>query len=240
VTTPPPEPPEEGPAGAPDAGRDDLPDGFDFDAEFAKAFGDDAAPALGPDDARSDADPGRDDAEASSASAGPATSPRSLVALVLTPIASAPAVAGVCAMAGLDAVHVVPTRRGAVVARVIERGPDAEMEELLGGAPAAAEEMATALSRTTRYGAVLLISRLGEGDEGLVGSIAASSWVGGARSDEKVSAGLMLAQADDVVEQLLLGVVAPADAPGAIVPGHLRPWQARRLFRKGRGTGQKP
>lgn len=228
MTMSPPDPPE--------GGDGDLPADFDFDAEFAKVFGNDPQESTDPGAAPSaPGSPGSPPGEVA-----PTPTPRAVVALVLTPIASAPAVAGVCAMAGLDAVHVIPTRRGAVVARVIERGPDAEMEELLGNAPAAAEEMVAVLSRTTRHGAVLLVSRLGDGDEGLVGSIAAGRWVGGERVDEKVSAGLVLAQADDVVEQLLLGAVAPADAPGAIVPGTLRPWQARRLFRKGRGEGKRP
>ncbi|MFV0426732.1 MAG: hypothetical protein ACK5KU_06815 [Beutenbergiaceae bacterium] len=179
-----------------------LPEDFDFDAEFAKAFGDPSEPT-----------------------------PRAIVALALTPIASAPALAGVCSMAGIDA-QVIPTSRGALAATVIERDTDSDMAELLGEAPQVAATMAGTLSRTSRYGAVLLISRLGDGDEGLVGSIAASQWLAGKRTDEQVSAGLVLAQADDIVEQLLFGMVAPQDAPDAIAPGKLPPWKARRLFRK--------
>ncbi len=200
--------------------RDELPDSglgddFDFDAEFAKAFGGEVA----------------DGGTAPST----ATRPRAIVAVVLTPVASAPALAGLLAMAGVDA-QVVPTSRGALAATVIERAteddPAHALAELLDDAPEVAAGIAATCSRTSRHGAVLLVSRLGEGDEGLVGTIAASQWRAGARTDEKVAAGLVLAQSDDVVEQLLLGQVAPEDAPGVVAPGKLPPWQARRLFRK--------
>ena len=223
------------PPDGPDRPDDDLPElaaDFDFDAEFAKAFG----PDMGLDDGPPAGDPPM--------SPGASTRPKSLVAVVLTPVASAPALAGLCQMAGLP-VTVVPTSRGALAVRVIERadGPDADgsaddsLAELLGEAPEIATGMAGALSRTSRYGAVLLVSRLGEGDEGLVGTIAASQWKAGERTADKVSSGLVLAQADDVVEQLLFGALAPEDAPGAIAPGKLPPWQARRLFRR---TQRKP
>lgn len=208
MTLPPEDRPERG-------GDDQLPElpelsGFDFDAEFAKAFGTEP-PATG---------------------AAP-TRPKALVAVVLTPVSSAPALAGLCAMSGIEA-HVVPTSRGALAARVIERDGEADdsLAELLGEAPEIATKMAATLSRTSRHGAVLLVSRLGEGDEGLVGTIAASQWNAGARTEDTVSAGLVLAQSDDVVEQLLLGTITPAAAEGAIAPGKLPPWQARRLFKK--------
>jgi hypothetical protein len=193
----------------------ELPQDFDFDTEFAKAFG----------------------AEPPTTGAAP-TRPKALVAVVLTPVSSAPALAGLCAMAGIDA-HVVPTSRGALATRVIERDgeTDDSLAELLGEAPEIATTMAATLSRTSRYGAVLLVSRLGEGDEGLVGTIAASQWNAGKRTEDPVSAGLVLAQADDVVEQLLLGAITPEAAEGAIAPGKLPPWQARRLFKK---TQRKP
>jgi len=203
----------------------DLPDDFDFDAEFAKVFG-----GLGLD---GESSPG---SAVPPTPAGAATRPRALVAVVLTPLASAPALAGLCQMAGIEAT-VIPTSRGALAVRVVEREPDAELAELLGEAPEIARQMAATLSRTSRYGAVLLVSRLGEGDEGLVGTIAASQWMAGKRTEERVSSGLVLAQADDVVEQVLFGALDPHDAPGAIAPGRMPPWQARRLFRK---TQRKP
>lgn len=204
----------------PPDGLPELPDDFDFDAEFARAFGPRTPDGETPRPPVGSPTPG-------------GTRPRAIVAVVLTPVSSAPALAGLCAMAGIDAT-VVPTSRGALAARVIERAGDGDddLAELIGEAPEIATSMAAALSRTSRYGAILLVSRLGEGDEGLVGTIVASQWNGGQRTDEQVASGLVLAQSDDVVEQLLLGVVAPDDAPGAIPPGKLPPWQARRLFRK--------
>jgi len=185
----------------PPDGLPELPDDFDFDAEFARAFGPRTPDGETPRPPVGSPTPG-------------GTRPRAIVAVVLTPVSSAPALAGLCAMAGIDAT-VVPTSRGALAARVIERAGDGDddLAELIGEAPEIATSMAAALSRTSRYGAILLVSRLGEGDE-------------------QVASGLVLAQADDVVEQLLLGVVTPDDAPGAIPPGKLPPWQARRLFRK--------
>lgn len=222
MTVPPEDRPESGDGGGPDGG---FPEDFDFDAEFAKAFGTE----LGMGEATGD-DGG--------ASPSARTRPKAIVAVVLTPVASAPALAGLCSMAGIEAT-VVPTSRGALAVRVIERHGEADdsLAELLGEAPEVAMTMAATLSRTSRHGAVLLVSRLGEGDEGIVGTVAASQWRGGERTEEKISSGLVLAQSDDVVEQLLFGTTAPADVSGAVEPSKLPPWQARRLFRK---TQRKP
>lgn len=216
MTAPPPDGPDDRPDDVDPLGAD-----FDFDAEFAKAFGPELDGGAPP---------------APSGGASP-TRPRALVAVVLTPVSSAPALAGLLQMAGIAAT-VVPTSRGALAVRVIERHDgDDDLAELLGEAPEIARELAATASRTSRYGAVLLVSRLGEGDEGLVGTIAASQWNAGERTADQVSSGLVLAQADDVVEQLLFGTVTPEAAPDAIAPGKLPPWQARRLFRK---TQRKP
>lgn len=222
----PPDEPEREPSDLPE-----LPEDFDFDAEFAKAFGPETADGVPP------------AGSSPSSSSGGATRPRAIVAVVLTPLSSAPALAGLCAMAGIEAT-VVPTSRGALAARVIERhgdegadSTDDGLAELLGEAPEIATTIAATLSRSSRYGAVLLVSRLGEGDEGLVGTIVGSRWRAGERTEDPVSGGLVVAESDDVVEQLLLGLVAPEEAPGAIEPGKMPPWQTRRLFRK---TQRKP
>src|SRR5690606_27567848 len=146
----------------PPDGLPELPDDFDFDAEFARAFGPRTPDGETPRPPVGSPTPG-------------GTRPRAIVAVVLTPVSSAPALAGLCAMAGIDAT-VVPTSRGALAARVIERAGDGDdaLAELIGEAPEIATSMAAALSRTSRYGAILLVSRLGEGDEGLVGTIVAS------------------------------------------------------------------
>ncbi|QOR72169.1 hypothetical protein IM660_08025 [Ruania alkalisoli] len=232
-------------------GREDTPppeepefDADAFEAAFAQEFGD----AVEPDRTIGPADPGGDghgqdrpgvaagaqsqpSAEDSQPSAeGPGGSaPRRVVAVVLTPIASAPALAGLCAMAKIDA-DIVPTRRGAVAVRVIETTGD-DPSELLGGPPAEADELAATLSRTSKAGVVLLTARLGTGDEGLTGTITGRQYDAG-EAGEEVAAGLMLAHADDVVEQMLLGLLPPAQAPGRLAPKELSRWQAARLLSK--------
>lgn len=224
----------------------------DFDAAFEAAFGSAVEPerTIKPDgEARAGApltpagasaeaaEPGRTSAEDPlEASAAPhpgeqsVPAKRSAVAVVLTPVASAPALAAICAMANLDA-HIIPTKHGALAARVIAQGTEPDPEELLTGAPAEATALARALSRTARDGVVLLVSHLGEGDEGLTGSITGRRFVNQEPADE-VAAGLILASADDVVEQLLLGSLTPEEAPGRLAPQELSKWQASRLFTK--------
>ena len=237
-----------------DVGGDD--DAFDesaFDAAFEEAFGkpvepgdertsvpddgapvpDGGAPADVPDVApREGLEP--DGEPHVGAGGGPAiTRKRSVVAVVVTPISSAPALAGLCAMAKIDA-DIVPTRHGALAVRVIGHTGEMDADELLTGAPAPAVELARTLSRTTKLGVVLLTSHLGEGDEGLTGTITGRRYIAGEPGDE-VPAGLILSGADAVVENLLLGTLAPADAPGRLAPQSLSRWQAGRLFtRSGR------
>ncbi len=228
-----------------------------FEAAFAQEFGEavepervvhdravddaDADEVAGSSDNQADGADGADrahEAGAANPDAGPrrtgsdaADEParRRVVAVVLTPIASAPALAGLCAMAKIDA-DIVPTRRGALAARVIETSAD-DPSELLGGPPAEADELAVTLSRTSKAGVVLLTARLGTGDEGLTGTITGRQYTAG-EAGEEVAAGLMLAHADDVVEQILLGMLAPADAPGRLAPKELSRWQAARLLSK--------
>ncbi|SED88559.1 hypothetical protein [Ruania alba] len=201
-----------------------------FDAAFAEAFGEAVEPertfrATG--DSAAEPEPAPAGAGPESPTDEPA--PRRVVAVVLTPIASAPALAGLCAIAKLDA-DIVPTRSGALAVRVIETAAD-DPSELLGGEPAEATELATVLSRTAKAGVVLLTARLGQGDEGLTGRISGRQFTAGA-SGEEVAAGLILAHADDVVEQILLGVTQPQDAPGRLAPKELGRWQAARLLGK--------
>ncbi|UFU05103.1 hypothetical protein [Ruania halotolerans] len=229
------------------------PEDFDssaFDAAFAEAFGEAVEPertfrssaegsahegaidgASGESEARvgvsESEDSGTSDESAEPAADQPA--PRRVVAVVLTPIASAPALAGLCAIAKLDA-DIVPTRSGALAVRVIETAAD-DPSELLGGDPAEAVELAGTLSRTAKAGVVLLTARLGQGDEGLTGTISGRQFTAGEAGDE-VAAGLILAHADDVVEQILLGMLQPQDAPGRLAPKELGRWQAARMLGK--------
>lgn len=236
-----------GSAGSPQQPSAPSPEEFDeaaFEAAFAAEFGQAVEPertvrADGadapveegqPPDA--DAPPLRPAAGADDAAqeAAPSSQTRRVLAVVLTPIASAPVLAALCAMAEVDA-DIVPSRRGAVAAKVITTSGELDPSELLTGAPAEAGELAAALSRTAKLGVVLLTARLGKGDEGISGTISGRQYVGG-EPGEEVSPGLVLAHADDVVEQILLGALDPAQAPGRLVPKEMSRWQAARLMAK--------
>ncbi|WP_324653123.1 hypothetical protein [Georgenia sp. H159] len=166
------------------------------------------------------------------------------VAVVLTPVASAQALAGLCAMSDVD-VHVVPSRSGAVAVVELEPAtPPAESDdwdigELLGGqpdaVPAQADEVAKTLSRLTKAGVVLITSALTQEsgfEHGLSGQLTARRYAGGEQGEE-VAVGLVLAGADDVVEDVVLGRVRVADVPGHQRSGDLPRWKAARMFAKG-------
>ncbi|MCM3661861.1 hypothetical protein M3148_12800 [Georgenia satyanarayanai] len=166
------------------------------------------------------------------------------VAVVLTPVASASALAGLCAMQDVD-VHVVPSRSGAVAVVELEAAPaappsdDWDIGELLGATgeevPAAADEVARTLSRLTKAGVVLITASLAQDagfERGLSGQLTARRYAGGERGED-VAVGLVLAGADDVVEDLVLGRVRVTDVPGHARSGDLPRWKAARMFAKG-------
>lgn len=162
------------------------------------------------------------------------------LALVLTPVTSAPALAGLCAMSGID-VHVVPSDAGAVAALELTPEPEATAEwdiaTLLGGpeaVPRPADELARALSRLAKTGVVLLTATLAPGDDvrELTGQLTARRYAEG-EPGEEIAVGLLLAGAEDVVEDLILRRVAVAEVPGHQRSGDLPRWKAARLFAKG-------
>jgi len=165
------------------------------------------------------------------------------VALVLTPVASGPALAGLCAIAGLD-VDVVPSSSGAIAALELtaEKKPESDdwdISELVGGEdggfPPAAEDLAKNLSRLTRAGVVLVVGDLANDvgiETGLSGQLSARRYTGG-EAEEDVPAGLVLAGADQVVEDLILGRTRPAQVKGHQRSGTLPRWKAARLFGRG-------
>ena len=143
-----------------------------------------------------DSDQGAD-AESPAFSASPATSPSTAsdagpaepassappravkVAVVLTPLASADALAAMCAMSDLECT-VVPARSGAfAVKEFVSAHAEWDVSELLGGAdtePAEAADLASALSRLSRAGVVLLTADLATDvgiESGLSGTITA-------------------------------------------------------------------
>ena len=166
------------------------------------------------------------------------------LAVVLTPVASAPALAGLCAMSDID-VHVVPSRAGAVA--VIELTPaqpappseDWDISELLGGqgdeVPAEADSLARDLSRLSKAGVVLITSALAQDagiETGLSGQLTARQYAGG-EPGEEVAVGLVLAGADDVVEDLVLARIPVTEVRGHQRSGDLPRWKAARMFAKG-------
>ncbi|HLS72392.1 MAG TPA: hypothetical protein VK046_01380 [Actinomycetaceae bacterium] len=166
------------------------------------------------------------------------------LAVVLTPVASAPALAGLCAMSDID-VHVVPSRAGAVA--VIELAPeepaapaeDWDISELLGEpgeeVPAEADTLARDLSRLSKAGVVLITAALAQDvgiEKGLSGHLTARRYAGG-EPGEEVPVGLVLAGADDVVEDLVLGRTAVTEVRGHQRSGDLPRWKAARMFAKG-------
>lgn len=163
------------------------------------------------------------------------------IGLVLTPVASAPALAGLCAMSGID-VGVVPTSSGAVAVIELpakEPAEDWDVGELLGaaetGAPPEAVELARTLSRLARTGVVLLTADLAEDvgiESGLSGQVQGRRYAGGEDAGD-VAPGLVIATADQVVEDLILGRVRPQAAPGYQRSGDLPRWKAARMLAKG-------
>ena len=168
------------------------------------------------------------------------------VAVVLTPILKAEVLAGLCSMAGQDCI-VVPTSSGAVaVKEFVSAHAQWDVSELLGGAdsePTEAAELAGTLSRLSRGGSVLMTADLATDigiESGLSGTIAARHYVNGKAGGE-ASAGLLLAGVDQVVEDILLGVVKAEEVPGAVHSSEAKPsrvvrWLGRGLRRGGQGA----
>ena len=138
------------------------------------------------------------------------------VAMVLTPVAGAEPLAAACAVAGVD-VDVVPSDVGAIA---VLRNPSA-------GAAAA-----EAVSRLLRAVPVVLLERR-------PAQASASRWVGGERVGD-LPPGLVLADGPAVLEDLLLGSIAPADAAGVVASGGLSRWRALRILSRGRKAPRPP
>lgn len=142
---------------------EEVPDGgFDFDAEFAKAF-------------------------------GPKPPIRS--ALVV-PVLNAKKLAEVCTLADVHA-HVVPVKGLGCV--------------LVTEDPATGEADAATLSKIVSGAEIVLLT---VGEE----SIEGQAWTGGERGDDP-KPGLLLSIWPDVVQQLVLGRLDPAEAAGSAAGG---------------------
>lgn len=233
-------------------------DGDDIDAAFAALVegldlsADEGADAAGP----AGAEPGAprsgpagaaepDTAGSEPAGSGPAgaapEAPKAIkIAVVLTPLASANALAALCAMSDLDCT-IVPARSGAIaVKEFVSAHAEWDVAELLGGVetePAEAAELAKALSRLSRGGVVLMTADLATDvgiESGLSGTIAARRYEDGSAGEE-ASSGLLLSAVDQVVEDILLGIVKADAVDGALRAGEVTPGRAMRWFGRLRG-----
>jgi hypothetical protein len=132
------------------------------------------------------------------------------VAVVVTSVAAAEALAGALRLAGAafpPATVVVPTATGAVVAAAVDT--------------VQAQDLAGSVSRVLRDVPVVLLSQE-------AGQIGAGRWVGG-RVGESLAPGLVLTSLDDTVEALLLGRTLPSAAVGAIEVARLGRLHAARM-----------
>lgn len=161
-------------------------------------------------------------------------------------------------MSGID-VGAVPARSGAVAVIDLasdpgseeQPGPDAAPDDSLGvnadgelvgdwdiadllgpdtSVPPVADAVARQLSRLAKDGVILLTATLGGEDE-IAGQLAAVRYVEGAPAEE-LAVGLVLANADEVVEDLALGMKEPAEVKGYLRSGEVPRWRAARLIAK--------
>lgn len=160
------------------------------------------------------------------------------IAVVLTPLASASALAALCAMSDLDCT-IVPARSGAIaVKEFVSAHAEWDVAELLGGVetePAEAAELAKALSRLSRGGVVLMTADLATDvgiESGLSGTITARRYEDGSAGEE-ASSGLLLSAVDQVVEDILLGIVKADAVDGALRADEVTPGRAMRWFGRG-------
>ena len=164
------------------------------------------------------------------------------VAVVMTPLNRADGLAGMCSLLDLDCT-VVPSSSGAfAVKQFVSAHSDWDVAELLGGSdsePAEAAELAAQLSRLSRAGAVLMTADLATDvgiESGLSGTITRHFTNG--QPGEEASAGLLLSSMDQVVEDILLGVINADDVPGAVKSSEIQAPRAMRWF--GRGLRRPP
>ncbi|ROR93819.1 hypothetical protein EDD28_3247 [Salana multivorans] len=136
-------------------------------------------------------------------------------AVVLTRVKQAKVLAGLMALAGIDAA-VVPSTRGAIAVRYVEQdAADVGPAEALSGIPVEAEALGAALSVATRAETVLLAARVNDVDGEITGQVRARAYRGGQIVQEPPP-GLVLAGADAVAERLLIGVVQAPEVAGYI------------------------
>jgi len=165
-------------------GDDDLPDGFSVpdDLSSLEGLGDAAQPGPAPQDERPQ------------------------VALVVTQVAGAEALAAACALSKVDADAIFTPVGAVAVLRDPAAGPDS----------------AGALSAMLKAAPVVLLVRR-------AGRISATHWTHGVQGDE-LPPGLVLSDAPAVLEQLLLGTLTIDDAENPVTSVGMSRWKAMRLL----------
>jgi hypothetical protein len=128
------------------------------------------------------------------------------VALVVTPVAAAAPLAAACALGGVAA-DVVPSAVGAI----------AVLRD-----PAAGRAGAAAVSQLLRQVPVVLLERRES-------QLSATQWVEG-RPTRDLPPGLVLSDAPEVLEDLLLGGVAPGGLPGVVSSVGMSRFRAMRVL----------
>ncbi|WP_291758556.1 hypothetical protein [Cellulomonas sp. 73-145] len=128
------------------------------------------------------------------------------VALVVTPVADPAPLAATCALAKVD-VDAVPSDVGAI----------AVLRD-----PGAGERAAAAISELLRAVPVVLLERREQ-------QVSATHWVGGERTRD-LPPGLVLSDAPELLENLLLGGLRAADVPGTVTSVGMTRWKALRTL----------
>jgi hypothetical protein len=196
----------------------DLPDDLGFEIPDDLSGLDDApapvepaadAPRAGAGDADDLAVP--DDLSGLEAAAAEPDEP--VVAIVVTQVAGAKALAAACSLAGVD-VDAVPSPVGALA--VLRVTTDA----------ARTAEAAAAISQMLRTSPVVLLDRR-------AGRIAASRWSAGEKEDD-LPAGLVLSGAPAVLEDVLVGGTPVAEVEGVETSVGMSRWAAMRALSSGR------
>ncbi|MCI6584962.1 MAG: hypothetical protein SPK50_08160 [Mobiluncus porci] len=159
-------------------------------------------------------------------------------AVFLTPVASAEALAALCALSGIDLV-IVPTEVGAVGVSTLEINEEAFgmalLAETLEDFDPKLDGIIAELNQLTKMPVVAIVGLLAPGTEmepGVTGQVLAARWVGG-EFETDLPAGLVVAQMPLQVEDLVLGRVEAIDQKGAVETKGIARWKALRMLGKG-------
>lgn len=156
----------------------------------------------------------------------------------LTPLASADALAALCALSDIELV-VVPTEAGAVGVLELNLSEEAFGMALIADTLAdfdpSVSEIASILSQLTRVPVVVLSALLAPGTEqepGVTGQVLAGRWTNG-EFETDLPSGLVLVQMPLQIEDLLLGRVAETEVAGAVETKDIAQWKAMKMLGKG-------